>query len=79
MNQKLALRILSKLGYAADVAGDGLEAIAALEQAHYDLVLMDVQMPHARRPRGDPPDPGALARSGAADRSHDRECDGRGP
>ena len=46
VNQKLALRILSKLGYAADVAGDGLEAIAALEQGHYDLVLMDVQMPH---------------------------------
>ncbi len=46
VNQKLALRILAKLGYAADVAGDGLETIAALEEAHYDLVLMDVQMPH---------------------------------
>ncbi len=45
VNQKLALRILEKLGYAADVAGDGLAAIAALEAARYDLVLMDVQMP----------------------------------
>ncbi|HSS36962.1 MAG TPA: response regulator, partial [Patescibacteria group bacterium] len=45
VNRKLALRILSKLGYEADVAVDGLEAIAALERSTYDLVLMDVQMP----------------------------------
>jgi signal transduction histidine kinase/CheY-like chemotaxis protein len=45
VNQKLALRILEKMGYAADVAGDGLAAIAALERTAYDLVLMDVQMP----------------------------------
>ncbi|HUR15753.1 MAG TPA: response regulator, partial [Candidatus Limnocylindrales bacterium] len=45
VNQKLALRLLSNMGYAADVAGDGLQAIAALETTDYDLVLMDVQMP----------------------------------
>ena len=45
MNQKLALRLLQQLGYGADVAGNGLEAIAALERSTYDLVLMDVQMP----------------------------------
>ena len=45
MNQKLALRLLQQLGYGADVAGNGLEVIAALEAATYDLVLMDVQMP----------------------------------
>ena len=45
VNRKLALRILGKLGYEADVAVDGLEAIAALERSTYDLVLMDVQMP----------------------------------
>jgi signal transduction histidine kinase/DNA-binding response OmpR family regulator len=45
VNQKLALRLLAQLGYRADVAGNGLEAIAALERQHYDLVLMDVQMP----------------------------------
>ena len=45
VNQKLALRLLQQLGYGADVAGNGLEAIAALEAATYDLVLMDVQMP----------------------------------
>ena len=45
VNQKLALRLLEKMGYRADVAGNGLEAIAALERQPYDLVLMDVQMP----------------------------------
>jgi PAS domain S-box-containing protein len=44
-NQKLALRVLNRMGYAADVAVNGLEAIAALEAGTYDLVLMDVQMP----------------------------------
>ena len=45
VNQKLALRLLANMGYAADVAHDGLQAIAALESKAYDLVLMDVQMP----------------------------------
>ena len=45
VNQKLALRLLAQLGYRADVAGNGLEAIAALERQRYDVVLMDVQMP----------------------------------
>jgi CheY-like chemotaxis protein len=45
VNQKLALRLLARMGYAADVAGNGLEAIAAVERNGYDLVLMDVQMP----------------------------------
>ena len=45
MNRKLAVRLLERMGYAPDVAGDGLEAIAALEARTFDLVLMDVQMP----------------------------------
>ena len=45
VNQKLALRLLERMGYAADVAENGLEVIAALERQPYDLVLMDVQMP----------------------------------
>ncbi len=45
VNQKLALRLLGKLSYEADVAGDGLQAIAALDRAEFDVVLMDVQMP----------------------------------
>jgi PAS domain S-box-containing protein len=45
MNQKVALRLLERMGYRADVANNGLEAIEALERQPYDVVLMDVQMP----------------------------------
>ncbi len=45
MNQKVALLMLERLGYHADVAGNGLEALAALRLHPYDVVLMDVQMP----------------------------------
>jgi PAS domain S-box-containing protein len=45
MNQKVALRLLERLGYSAEVAANGLEVLAALERKPYDVVLMDVQMP----------------------------------
>ena len=45
INQKVALRILEKLGYRADIAANGLEVLDALERQKYDVVLMDVQMP----------------------------------
>ena len=45
VNQKLALRLLRQLGYEADVAADGLQALAMLEDSDHDVVLMDVQMP----------------------------------
>ena len=45
LNQKVALRMLEKLGYAADLARDGVEAVEMAEKNQYDLILMDVQMP----------------------------------
>jgi CheY-like chemotaxis protein len=45
INQKLALRLLLNMGYRADVAANGLEAIQSLERQDYDVILMDVQMP----------------------------------
>ncbi|WP_432092424.1 response regulator [Streptomyces sp. bgisy100] len=45
VNQRLAVLLLDKLGYRADVASTGLEALAALERQPYDVILMDVQMP----------------------------------
>jgi len=45
INQKLALRLLSGMGYAADLATNGVEVLTALQHRTYDLVLMDVQMP----------------------------------
>jgi signal transduction histidine kinase/DNA-binding response OmpR family regulator len=44
-NQKLIAHMLHRLGYRADVAGNGLEALQAVERQTYDVVLMDVQMP----------------------------------
>ena len=44
-NQKLALRLLARLGYQADVVGNGQEVLDALRRQVYDVVLMDVQMP----------------------------------
>jgi PAS domain S-box-containing protein len=45
VNQKVARAMLASLGYGADVAGNGLEVLEALERQDYDVVLMDVQMP----------------------------------
>ncbi|WP_293138661.1 PAS domain S-box protein [Okeania sp. SIO3I5] len=45
VNLKVALLVLERLGYRADVANNGLEALEALRRQHYDVVFMDVQMP----------------------------------
>ncbi|ESA38992.1 multi-sensor hybrid histidine kinase [Leptolyngbya sp. Heron Island J] len=45
VNQQLATQLLKKMGYRADVVGNGLEVINALERQSYDVILMDLQMP----------------------------------
>ena len=45
INQKVAVRLLQQMGYRADLAANGLEALAALDRQPYDLIFMDVMMP----------------------------------
>ncbi len=45
VNQKLALRLLEQMGYRADLASNGREAVDSVARQTYDLVLMDVRMP----------------------------------
>jgi len=44
-NQKLAIHLLAQMGYRVDLAVNGLEAVQSVERQHYDVILMDVQMP----------------------------------
>jgi signal transduction histidine kinase/CheY-like chemotaxis protein/CHASE1-domain containing sensor protein len=45
VNQRVALHMLSRFGYRADIAGNGLEVLTACKTRAYDIILMDVQMP----------------------------------
>lgn len=45
INQKLISRIINKLGYEPGIASNGLEVISCITQQHYDVILMDIQMP----------------------------------
>jgi two-component system sensor histidine kinase/response regulator len=45
VNQRLAMRILEKAGHRVELAGNGREALAALDRSEFDVVMMDVQMP----------------------------------
>jgi two-component system sensor histidine kinase/response regulator len=44
-NQQVAMRYLQKAGYQADLAENGQQAVDAFKRKHYDLILMDIQMP----------------------------------
>jgi PAS domain S-box-containing protein len=46
VNQRLAVRLLEKHGHSVVVAGDGREAVDRIERERFDLVLMDLEMPH---------------------------------
>lgn len=46
INQIVLQRMLERLGYRADIVGDGQEVLLALERQSYDVVLMDIQMPN---------------------------------
>lgn len=81
INQRLAVRLLEKMGYKVDVAANGKEVLEALKNRNYDLVFMDVQMPEidgleaTRQIRSDPsiePKPLVIAMTAAA-LSEDRE------
>ncbi|MBM9501689.1 response regulator [Leptospira sp. 201903071] len=45
INQKIAIRLLSKLGYSVDTANNGVEALSSLKNQFYQLIFMDIQMP----------------------------------
>jgi signal transduction histidine kinase/DNA-binding response OmpR family regulator len=45
VNQQLALELLKRMGYRADIASNGVEALAAIRRQPYDAVLMDIEMP----------------------------------
>ena len=57
VNQRVATLLLSKMGYRADVAANGVEAVAAVKRQPYDVVLMDVQMPEMDGLEATAPDP----------------------
>ncbi len=84
VNQKVALNMLKRLGYRADVAGNGLEVLEATARQHYDIILMDVQMPEMsgleatlklreRWPEG-PQRPWVVALTANAMAEHRAEC-----
>jgi CheY-like chemotaxis protein/HPt (histidine-containing phosphotransfer) domain-containing protein len=45
INQKVAVKLLSKAGFSVDTANNGVEALQALQSGSYQMILMDVQMP----------------------------------
>src|SRR5262249_51951519 len=46
VNARLAERMLRNCGYTVKIVGDGAQAVTAFESDHFDLILMDIQMPN---------------------------------
>lgn len=83
VNQKVASRMLERLGYHADIVQNGAEALAALQREDYDIVLMDVHMPemdgldatrHIRRERKRGRRPYIIALTAAALPEDEEKC-----
>ncbi len=80
VNQKVALSMLKRLGYRSDVANNGQEVMQALKEKHYDVILMDVQMPEmdgletTRRIRGSGMDTRIIAMTAHALEGDREEC-----
>ena len=83
VNQKVAARMLERLGYRADIVQNGAEAVAALQKENYDVVLMDVHMPemdgleatrHIRRERKRGRRPYIIALTAAALPEDEEKC-----
>ena len=73
VNQQIALLVLESMGYRADVASNGVEAVEAVRAAAVRPRAHGRADAGDGRPRGDPADPCRLARRAAAHRRHDRE------
>jgi len=83
INQRVAQLMLSRMGYRADVATDGVEAVEAVARQHYDLVLMDIQMPEMdgleatraiRRAHADPRRPWIVGTTASATVEDREQC-----
>jgi len=83
VNQRVVVRMIEKLGCRADVATTGVQVLAALDRARYDVVLMDVQMPEMdglaaareiRRRRGSGSGPAVIAMTANARREDEAAC-----
>jgi CheY-like chemotaxis protein/nitrogen-specific signal transduction histidine kinase len=83
VNQRVVVRMIEKLGCRADVATTGVEVLAALDRARYDVVLMDVQMPEMdgleaareiRRRRDAGAGPSVIAMTANARREDEAAC-----
>ena len=71
INRTIMLKLLERMGLEVDSVGSGLDVLSALRERHYDLILMDCQMPELDGYKGNGADPG---RSGGALSGHPHRC-----